>query len=148
MLVNFSSHWVSPLWPSVSIYNTCSLEYCPTLYFLCPLSIYLLNLYYINLHMVIYCLGFLSLCMFPSWVLCGSSQQCLTQLKSESVSNRHGMFTIWHLRTSGTHCFLSCRQETLLNQLALELSTTPLCQYSWRPGWHQSWLEGKHRPNS
>lgn len=68
LLVNVDSNLVSPLWPLESIYNLGSLKHSPTLYFGCPLSIYLLPLYCITLHMLIYCLGFLHLCIFPSGV--------------------------------------------------------------------------------
>lgn len=63
-LVTSPSSLVSPLWPLVSVYNSHSPEDCPTLYFLCP-HIYLLKLYCVNLHVLVYCLGPLNLRIFP-----------------------------------------------------------------------------------
>ena len=81
--VNSPSSLVSPLWPLVSVYNSHSLEDCPTSYFLCP-HIYLLKLYCVNSHMLIFCLGPLSLRIVPRpsrvWLSPHVRQQCLTQL--------------------------------------------------------------------
>lgn len=69
LLMNVDSNFVLPLWPLKSIYNLGSLEHSPTLYFGCPLSIYLRPLYCIALRMLMYCLGLLHLCIFSVYFL-------------------------------------------------------------------------------